>query len=210
MHEALVVAYDQWLVRHSHAEKLRLYHYTDLAGLRGILRDRSLWCTQIYSLNDPSEIEYGLAVVKRVIDNIISTGSTETAFLEKLKRFISMSYGPLLDPYTISFSENDDLLSQWRAYANEGRGYSIGFEFSDLTQICAQPATTPADPSQLIQDRYPFLRKVVYDPTEQESLVESFLLRATSAVTQARNGSIPRLIRRNERSAVDGWLVQES
>jgi hypothetical protein len=31
-----------------------------------------------------------------------------------------------------SFSENGDLLSQWRSYANECRGFSLGFDWDDL------------------------------------------------------------------------------
>lgn len=35
-------------------------------------------------------------------------------------------------PYLTSFSDNGDLLSQWRAYANQGTGVCIGFETEKL------------------------------------------------------------------------------
>ena len=44
-----------------------LYHYTDEAGLYGILKTGSLWLTDIYSLNDPSEFRHG---VKKGLEHI--------------------------------------------------------------------------------------------------------------------------------------------
>ena len=37
-----------------------LFHYTNSAGLPGILRSRSLWATHFQSLNDPTEMRYGI------------------------------------------------------------------------------------------------------------------------------------------------------
>lgn len=38
----------------------RLYHFTDCAGLIGIFEKRTLWASLATSLNDPSEVRYGL------------------------------------------------------------------------------------------------------------------------------------------------------
>jgi hypothetical protein len=37
-----------------------IYHYTNDAGLRGIIDTGKLWLTDIFNLNDPSELRYGL------------------------------------------------------------------------------------------------------------------------------------------------------
>ena len=38
----------------------RLYHFTDCAGLIGIFEKRTIWASLATSLNDPSEVRYGL------------------------------------------------------------------------------------------------------------------------------------------------------
>ena len=48
----------------THKVETPLYHYTTAAGLQGILRDQAFWCTSIFHLNDPSELEYGISLVR--------------------------------------------------------------------------------------------------------------------------------------------------
>ena len=38
---------------------LVIYHYTDDLGLRGILETGKIWLTNIFNLNDPSELSHG-------------------------------------------------------------------------------------------------------------------------------------------------------
>jgi hypothetical protein len=45
-----------------------LYHYTDVAGVCGILQNQSLWATHYQNLNDESEITL---FVKEVLPKII-------------------------------------------------------------------------------------------------------------------------------------------
>src|SRR5271169_4560199 len=40
----------------------RIYHYTDDAGLKGILEHGTLWLTDICRLNDPSELDHGFKI----------------------------------------------------------------------------------------------------------------------------------------------------
>jgi hypothetical protein len=37
-----------------------IYHYTNSAGLKGILESGNLWFSDIFGLNDPSELRHGL------------------------------------------------------------------------------------------------------------------------------------------------------
>ena len=46
----------------------RIYHYTDDAGLRGIIEHGSLWCTDVAYLNDPSEIKYGVSIAADLLN----------------------------------------------------------------------------------------------------------------------------------------------
>lgn len=37
-----------------------IYHYTDDKGLKGIPETGKLWFTDLFSLNDPSELDHGM------------------------------------------------------------------------------------------------------------------------------------------------------
>jgi hypothetical protein len=39
-----------------------VYHYTDDNGLIGILQHGTLWLTDIFSLNDPTELKHGIGI----------------------------------------------------------------------------------------------------------------------------------------------------
>jgi hypothetical protein len=45
----------------------RLYHYTDLAGLNGILSTNDLWLTHLQFLNDDEEMTHGQNIVAQVL-----------------------------------------------------------------------------------------------------------------------------------------------
>ena len=125
-----------------------LYHYTDSSGLLGILKNKSLWLTNILFMNDSSEFDDGKAVIYREIENRIeqikihpiptpsdySLGKLNQEaiikYLNDLKMYLANSNHPDFDArnylFILSFSRSKDLLSQWRAYCRNG-GYSIEF-----------------------------------------------------------------------------------
>lgn len=47
-----------------------LYHYTNLGGLTGILRSKTLWATDIRYLNDANELSYGVAEMAQVLERL--------------------------------------------------------------------------------------------------------------------------------------------
>jgi hypothetical protein len=44
-----------------------LYHYTDAAGLCGIVKSQKIWFTSYLHLNDPSELLHGLDIIHRLL-----------------------------------------------------------------------------------------------------------------------------------------------
>jgi Protein of unknown function (DUF2971) len=124
-------------------EKL-LFHYTSLEGLLGILESKSIWATNILYLNDVSELSYALGLLKEQIRNIQKgLGNVlmhEYLFFQILRELIEdEDFIPSgrLGYYVCSFSQEEDLLSQWRGYCPKGVGVSLGFKFSKLRE-CAQ------------------------------------------------------------------------
>ncbi|MFD0766675.1 DUF2971 domain-containing protein [Mucilaginibacter lutimaris] len=57
-----------------------------------------------------------------------------------------------------SFSQEEDVLSQWRAYADDGKGYVIGFKASDMTKMAVRPLEVLYDEKLQIQELTALIR----------------------------------------------------
>jgi Protein of unknown function (DUF2971) len=105
-----------------------IYHYTNDAGLRGILENGTLWLTDIFDLNDPSELSHGFSHAVSILSNKAADGHRWTkVFAQAFEKF----RGELQASahfFVGSFSSVEDDLGQWRAYADNGRGYTLGFD----------------------------------------------------------------------------------
>ncbi len=159
-----------WLKKHKPSEDSRFFHYTTLSGLRGILNHRALWCGHISTFNDPLEIQYGKNLIIDVLNHAME--QEEHQEVRNLLRSVLISvqaFGEQLhDVFAACFCESGSLLSQWRAYANRGGGYSLEFQFSSNTQITSN-IDKPDD------WKFPFLRRVIYNENDQRSLVKQYL-----------------------------------
>src|SRR6202035_4471293 len=51
-----------------------LYHYTDETGLRGIVLGQNLWLSDIFSMNDPSEIHHAVGHAKKGLAQVAICG----------------------------------------------------------------------------------------------------------------------------------------
>jgi hypothetical protein len=47
-----------------------LYHYTDAAGLEGIIKSQEIWFSSHAHLNDPGEITYGMKIASKILKEI--------------------------------------------------------------------------------------------------------------------------------------------
>ena len=98
-----------------------LCHYTSQNGLIGILKSKSMYATDAAYLNDSQEVVYAVSVAKRCFQK------------RRLKEQVDMSdilgktesLAGKLPVYVASFSEEPDLLSQWRGYCWEGSGFAL-------------------------------------------------------------------------------------
>lgn len=98
-----------------------LYHYTSGQGLHGILSTGSMWGTNHSFMNDRSEFEYGLNLLRTAIaDRVKTTGAPEVRLvLDEAVRFLNAGHDDL---YLTCFCEAADLLSQWRGYGAQDTG----------------------------------------------------------------------------------------
>jgi Protein of unknown function (DUF2971) len=111
-----------------------IYHYTNDTRLRGIIESGKLWFTDIFGLNDPSELRHGFAVAIDVLKSQIADARPEIAmFVSQLERFdVDAGIEAAGHFFICCFSGDGDDLGQWRAYADDGRGYALGFETAAL------------------------------------------------------------------------------
>lgn len=107
----------------------KLYHYTNLNGLIGILENSEIWLSNMYFLNDKNEFELGLRFVVEQLEAYkggFSVLKPTKYFIEALEKAIDF-IKEKDSPYILSMTTNNDLLSQWRGYTNNGVGVNIGF-----------------------------------------------------------------------------------
>jgi len=136
-----------------------LFHYTTQKGLLGIIQNKSIWTTKVLCLNDSSEYVLALRIAKEILTEFEKGGQYSLRKIELLRDDIDSIWK--LNIFVSSFTEDSDLLSQWRAYSNSSGGYSIGFQGSKLIENATKQGF--------------FLSKCVYDHEIQREIVTSLI-----------------------------------
>lgn len=110
-----------------------LYHYTSVSGLHSILENSEIWASNIHYLNDSKEFQHAIECTKSVLRKEIDSIGLKYMRDDIIKcvdsRFETIRHLSIL---VASFSEDGDLLSQWRSYCPPGAGYAIGFDHGKL------------------------------------------------------------------------------
>ncbi|WP_159006834.1 DUF2971 domain-containing protein [Bradyrhizobium sp. S69] len=105
-----------------------LYHYTDMRGLEGILKNQEIWFTDYRHLNDKTELMHGIDLAKTLLAPRMATGGYHSMLFGWIDDLLTKrNFGRVFDFFIASFSRNGDDLGQWRAYADDGRGVAIAF-----------------------------------------------------------------------------------
>jgi len=127
------------LYRRRRAKRSRpkiVYHYTNSAGLLGIVKSRAIWATNIEYLNDANEFRYARDVAENVIGQLPEQSECELSsrlrqsVLESIREARASSASGSV--FVTSFSEFGDSLSQWRGYGAQIGGYALGFTLGSL------------------------------------------------------------------------------
>ena len=150
-----------------------IYHYTNDIGLKGIIESGQLWLSDIFSLNDPSELSHGLSHAAEILDSKTKNGPTEAEeFAKKFANFCQDGLRESAHYFVCSFSYDSNDLGQWRAYADNGRGYALGFDAQALVDVLVR---NEADSSERNIRTFP----LAYDDKElvniHRQLIESAL-----------------------------------
>jgi len=162
-----------------------IYHYCGVGGFRGILESKTLWLSNAYFLNDYMEHRW---VLDRVVANLIQLrvqDERRSACDALLEAMCTPAVRPI-HPYVCCFSSDSDLLSQWRAYSDDGAGFAIGFSTSAIEKHCAENAKQHGLGLSL--------KPVVYETAEQDELTTSVLDTYFSSFPTQPEGAIWSLV----------------
>lgn len=114
-----------------------IYHYTDWAGLRGILETGTIRFGDIFYLNDPSELRHGVETALVILDEKGTTTKELpelSMFARQFRNILSSGVEAIAHFFVCCFSRNGNDLGQWRSYADNGRGYVLGFDGAALVK----------------------------------------------------------------------------
>ena len=111
-----------------------LYHYTNLHSLKAIVENQSFFCSNSAYLNDKKEYYYGLELFKKEFENIIHEPNNENSIKIVDAVLIELKEKNISNHFATCFSLEGDLLSQWRAYADDGKGIAIGLDRKKLIE----------------------------------------------------------------------------
>jgi hypothetical protein len=136
-----------------------VFHYASAAAAISIIRNKEIWASKISHLNDSAEHSHAAewiadevarrdrkpGALNRLLGNVALYGAKPA--ISPIYSSALSEVQPLGDSanpgrsllsfartkkivYVASFSEEQDSLSQWRAYCSSGNGYSLGFDTS--------------------------------------------------------------------------------
>jgi Protein of unknown function (DUF2971) len=109
-----------------------LWHYTSALGLFGIIQSEVIWASKIQYLNDSREFLQATNLCRSLLEQAANKQSD--SWHKQLIAFLTESLGQIENANicVCSFSEECDLLSQWRGCCPPAGGYCLGIDGESL------------------------------------------------------------------------------
>lgn len=155
-----------------------LYHYTSGQSFVSIINSQYLFATERSFLNDPNEFEWGLNEINSIINNL-NDNQYSSNFIEQIKLSLMEKQQDNLRLFVLSLSANSDLLSQWRAYAEDGKGFAIGLDGKVLRDRSGFGENVLRDidvnkyPNEFVYTYH--LLQVIYNKFDQKTILNKFV-----------------------------------
>ncbi|PUE33035.1 hypothetical protein B9Z35_05795 [Limnohabitans sp. Jir61] len=99
-----------------------LFHYCPTQSFHSIIKNGSIWLSSLTLSNDSKE---GLLATEFLLNRINAANLTEKQ-ANTAKEMVN-EFHEISDGLGFCLSKENDRLSQWRGYADDGKGFSIGF-----------------------------------------------------------------------------------
>jgi hypothetical protein len=150
-----------------------VYHYTDAAGLKGVLESGRLWASDMLYLNASREVTYAYGLM---CDHLRRNWNTSDMALNDFCARAEAELDPrrwARSVFLACFCEDGDALTQWRAHTADG-GYALGLRTAALENVG-------------VRFQRAALRRVVYSAELQNALLQRLLDR-TLTLVRSRSG----------------------
>lgn len=115
-----------------HKNNSTLFHYCSTETFLSIVQNKCLWFSDINTMNDYGEMHWGYENFEIAAGQVMETVGRE--FLDKIDEILHKSQTVIL-PMICSLSTDGDVLSQWRAYADNGTGLALGMNSEKLAAL---------------------------------------------------------------------------
>lgn len=146
-----------------------IYHYCSSGAFLSIISNKKIWLSDINTMNDFGEMHWAYDRFMEAANNVIN--EIGESFISKVDEIISTSQQRVL-PMLCSFSTDGDVLSQWRAYSENGKGVAIGFSTKELKKLGLKLGRVEYNRAAQVQHFSLFLRALhkVYTAIAQASI----------------------------------------
>ena len=113
------------------------YHYCGVEAFFEIIKNKKIWLSDASYSNDKKEIKW----IDDLVDNLLKELVTKESLSTNDTSIFKKNYESFKDKksYIFCLSKKKDLLSQWRGYANNGKGVAIGFRMNLAIPILKIP-----------------------------------------------------------------------
>ena len=146
---------------------MRGYYYCSLNTFLNIIKNKQIYLSDPLKMNDNLEIKWYLDRLNNEKITVNELEYPESIFdMMKMRSQLDFTFKELEEilnskgqnsVYISCFSKESDILSQWRAYAEDGRGVSIGFNLEKLKKA-----------DNLLIREVIYANDVVYDGNESD------------------------------------------
>lgn len=104
-----------------------VYKYCSVSSAFSILKNSEFWLFNNLSMNDYMDCRWCMYKINQMLETNFTKDYKDGKFDELLKNY-NLNDRPV---YMTCFSEEGDLLSQWRGYADDGHGVAIGIDIEE-------------------------------------------------------------------------------
>jgi hypothetical protein len=151
----------------------RLHHFTSLGTAAQIIEKDNARLSHAEYSNDQTE----MAQAKEIITSALSSRSGQRFFVDVLTEYQNRSQD--LDAYIFCMSMDkpnvgQDILSQWRAYGQDGRGVALTLDARELSRLIQNVPAMRINP-------------VIYDSSVQQAFVDRVLTVGLASASTSPN-----------------------
>lgn len=168
---------EQQFINDEEFKKYKVYHYTSIKGLEGILEKGELWVSHADFLNDKTEIKYTFEMSKQIFLSLckekLKSKDEISRYVDLFDKAINKNKANGTNYYTLSFSENSDSNLLWSNYSQD-EGYSITFKYKELydelmNDLKESFLGSLNNKTMNYEVPVPIGSKVIYEESEQKS-----------------------------------------